>query len=460
MTAPTTAASFDAPMRAAPLPARAPGRPELRRPLALEEGAPPGLARGTVLVAVALVAGFLVWAGLIVVQETAKADGQLAPAAAIQRLQLPESGVVAELLVAENDRVSAGQPLLRLAPEVIAADRDRIVARRAALTMRAERLAALAAGRAPDFPAAAAASGLDWSAAEPHAAVEAATAQALAAAEDGRIAALEARIRQRGDEVRALEVTLAGTRQEIPSLSEEAETYRDMAERGLLARPRLLAAERALADAELRAAETEARIVTARSALAEAEAQLDEARLASRGAAAEELAAVRSELAELAETGAGESARVDRLVLRAPVAGTVQGIAVAPGQVPAPGADLMEIVPEAGGLVADVRIDPRDAGHVTPGQTARLTVTAWDGVTGAPLIGTVTRVSPAAFSDPEGRPWFAVRVSLPGDGLGETAFPLVPGMVVRADIETGERSLLEWLLKPVLRAFSTSFTER
>ena len=65
MTAPTTAASFDAPVRAAPLPARAPGRPELRRPLALEEGAPPGLARGTVLVAVALVTGFLVWAGLI-----------------------------------------------------------------------------------------------------------------------------------------------------------------------------------------------------------------------------------------------------------------------------------------------------------------------------------------------------------------------------------------------------------
>jgi len=459
MTAPTTPDAFGA-ATPAPLPGRAPGRPELRRPLVLEEGSPPGLARGAILVGMALVLGFITWAGFVTVGETAKADGQLAPAAAIQELQLPEGGVVAEVLVAENDRVRAGQTLLRLAPEVMAADRDRIEARRAALTMRAERLEARAAGRAPDFRAAAAAAGLDWSDAQAAATVEDATAAALSAAQEGRIAALEARIDQRADEIRALEVTLAGTEREIPSLAEEAASYRDMFDKGLLPRPRLLAAERALAEAELRAAETAARTETARSALAEAQAQVEEARLSARGAAAEELAQVRSELSELAQVGTGEAARLDRMELRAPVEGTVQGIALKPGQVAAPGAPLMKIVPAEGGLVADVRIDPRDAGHVVPGQSARLTITALDGMTGAPLIGSVDRVSPAAFTDEEGRPWFAVRVALPGDGAGATPFPLVPGMVVRADVETGERTLLEWLLKPVLRAFSTSFSER
>lgn len=447
-----------APAPALPLPARAPGRPELRRTLTLEEGAPPGLARGAILAAVVMLAGFVGWAALVTLTETAKADGQIVPAAAIQKLQLPEGGEVAEVLVAENDRVAAGQPLLRLAPELARADRDRAEARRAALVLRAERLAAKLAGSVPDFRAAAAAAGLDWGAVAPLAQAEAATAAALTEAEAGRIAALEARLRQRADEVRALEVTRAGAAAELPSLAEEAAAYRDLADRGLLPRPRLLAAERALADANLRHAETEARIATARSALAEAEAQLAEARLAARGTAAQDLAEVQGELAELAQSGAGLDARLDRLDLRAPVAGTVQGLALAPGQVAAPGAVLMELVPADGGLVADVRLDPRDAGHVHPGQTARLTVTAWDGVIGAPLLGEVARVSPAAFADAEGRPWFAVRVTLPEGGTGLP--PLVPGMVVRADIETGERSLLSWLLKPVLRAFGTAFTER
>lgn len=462
MTAPTPQTAFGAglaPVAAPlPLPARAPGRPELRRPLALEEGAPPGLARGAILTGAVLIAGFIGWAAMVEVRETAKADGQLAPVAAIQRLQSPDPGVVAEVLVAENEPVAAGQLLLRLAPEVVEADRDRIDARRAALTLRAERLAARIEGRPAAFRAAIDAAGLDWAAAAPLAEVEAATEAALAAAEAGRIAALEARIRQRGDEIRALEVTLAGARAEIPSLAEEAEGYRVMAAKGLLPRPRLLAAERALAEAELRAAETEARIVTARSSMAEAAAQAEELRLAATGSAAEDLARIESELAELAQAGVGQDARVDRLDLRAPVAGTVQGIAVAPGQVAAAGATLLEIVPSEGGLVVEARLDPRDAGHVQPGQPARLTVTAWDGVIGAPLIGTVERISPAAFADTEGRSWFALRVALPPGG--DPALPLVPGMVVRADVQTGERSLLEWLLKPVLRAFSTSFTER
>lgn len=441
-----------------PLPARAAGRPELRRPLTLEEGAPPGLARGAILTAVALVAGFLLWAGFVSLIETAKADGQIAPAAAIQRLQLPETGVVAEVLVAENDLVAPGQPLLRLAPDLAGADRDRAEARRAALVLRAERLAAQLATREPDFTAAARAAGLDGRLTAPLAEAEAATAAALLAAEEGRRMALEARVRQRADEVRALEVTRAGATAELPSLADEAEAARDLALQGLLPRPRLLAAERALAEAEVRVAETGARIATARSALAEAEAQLAEARLTARGSAAEELAQVQAELAELAQSGAGLAARLDRLDLRAPVAGTVQGIALAPGQVAAAGAVLMELVPSEGGLVAEVQLDPRDAGHVQPGQTARLTVTAWDGVIGAPLLGEVARVSPAAFSDAEGRPWFAVRIALPETDAD--ALPLVPGMVVRADIETGERSLLSWLLKPVLRAFGGAFGER
>lgn len=155
--------------------------------------------------------------------------------------------------------------------------------------------------------------------------------------------------------------------------------------------------------------------------------------------------------------------RVTRLEIRSPISGVVKGITVqSPGTVVKPGQTLFEIVPTGDTLIADIRIAPKDIGNVYPGQPVRIKVSSYDFSRYGALDGTLDLISATTFSDDKGEKYFAGSVSLASSYIaaGGKRLELMPGMTVEADIVTGEKAVLGYLLKPVRVAMEGALTEK
>ena len=177
-----------------------------------------------------------------------------------------------------------------------------------------------------------------------------------------------------------------------------------------------------------------------------------------------EVGTIRAELAEVEESLQRLKAKVDRLEVRSPSAGLVQDLRPQTiGQVMQPGALLMQIVPINTPLEAEVRISPRDIGHVRVGQDVNLRVSSYDYTRFGHASGTLKRVSATSLVDPQSnqlyyRGWVTVTKPYVGNTPGQNI--LQAGMSLEADIITGEKTLLTYMVKPVTDALSRSFHER
>lgn len=157
-----------------------------------------------------------------------------------------------------------------------------------------------------------------------------------------------------------------------------------------------------------------------------------------------------------------ELGREGRLDIKAPVAGIVMGLSVkAINAVVKPSEALMQIVPTNEPLVVMADVQPQDIAYVALGQHATVRISAFDYSTYGTLSGTVDRISAATFSDRDGREFYKIRVRLERDYFGSdtNANRVIPGMDAQADVKTGERSVLTYLLKPVARTLDTALRE-
>ncbi|MDO8944470.1 MAG: HlyD family efflux transporter periplasmic adaptor subunit, partial [Desulfobacterales bacterium] len=176
-----------------------------------------------------------------------------------------------------------------------------------------------------------------------------------------------------------------------------------------------------------------------------------------------ELGAVRSELAEVEETIQRLQARVDRLIIRAPYHGYVQELKVQTvGQVIQPGALLMQLVPDESPLEAEIRILPKDVGHIRVGQDVNLRITSYDYTRFGYATGKLKRISASSIASEDNKPYYRGWVSLDNPYVGTTPGQnmLQAGMSLEADIVAGEKTLLAYITKPVIDVFSRSFHER
>ena len=176
-----------------------------------------------------------------------------------------------------------------------------------------------------------------------------------------------------------------------------------------------------------------------------------------------ELADVSAELAETREAVLRLEDRVARLQIAAPVRGVVNGIRVkSVGGVIAPGEVLMTIVPIEEEMVVEARIDPRDIGYLSVGQSARIIVNGFDFSRYGAIVGTVERLSAATFADEDGQPYYQARIVLARDYLeaGGKRHRILPGMTVRASITTGSQTLIAYLARPIYASLNAAFRER
>lgn len=428
--------------------------PEVRK--ALIEDAP-RVVRLTIWALIGFILFLLVWAHFAVVEEVTRGEGKAVPSSRLQKIQNLEGGIVAEIFVHDGQVVEAGAPLLRLDDTRFASNVGETEADRLGLELRVERLKAEIAGVLLSFP-------------------EALRSQAAVQA-DSELALFDSRQRQLHDEVAGLEEQLIQRRQELREYASKQGQFRNsltlLRQEIRMSEP--LVAEGAASEVELlrlRRAEVEARgqleattlaIPRAEAAIAEVERKIGETRARFRSEALTQLNEMQTELSKVQSTGKALEDRVKRTLVTSPVRGIVKQVLVNTiGGVIQPGSDLVEIVPLDDTLLVEARIRPQDIAFLHPGQAATVKFTAYDYTIYGGLKGKLEQIGADTVTDEDGNSFYVIKLRTEKSHLGSAEDPLliIPGMVASVDILTGEKSILSYLLKPILRARAEALRER
>jgi len=415
-------------------------------------------ARGSrllVWVSLLAVAALLTWASFAYIDEVVRGEGKVVPSRQVQIIQSLDGGIVEEILVRPGQIVEQWDVLLRIDPTRYSSSLGENRVEILALQAKAARLEALATG-------------------EPFQAPEEALAEAYQAVEmerriwENRSLELQASIRQaeeqlkqRQQELRETEANRDQAASSCALTSRELSVTQPLLKSGAVSEVDLLRLRRDVARycGEQKAAA--AQIDRIHAAIEEASSKVQEAELTVRNQARAELSETRGRLATLRE---GQLALADRVKLaevRSPVRGTVNTLAVnTVGGVVQPGKDILEIVPSDDTLLLEVRIHPRDIGFLHPGQRAEVKFTAYDFAVYGGLPGEVEQIGADTIMDEKGNSFYVVKVRTERAHVGDDSLPIIPGMVAEVHVLTGQRTIMQYLLKPVLRARSNAFTER
>lgn len=194
--------------------------------------------------------------------------------------------------------------------------------------------------------------------------------------------------------------------------------------------------------------------------MSEASRKIEEVELNARNEVRKDLADTMAKLNAFTEGGVGLADKVKHASIRSPVKGTVSRLLVnTVGGVVQPGRDLVEVVPLDDALILEAKVAPKDIAFLRPGQPAMVKFTAYDFATYGGLEAKLEHIGADSITDEKGNTFFLVRVRTNKSRLGAN-LPIIPGMVAEVDIITGQKSILAYLLKPVLRAKQGALTER
>jgi adhesin transport system membrane fusion protein len=274
---------------------------------------------------------------------------------------------------------------------------------------------------------------------------------------------LRSQAAQREQELTELATRLGQLERSHALAVEELEITEPLASSRVVSKVQLLRLQREVNDLEGELEATRLAAPRVEAAVREAKRRIEERYLDFRAEAQRELNAVQAEAAALRAVLAAEADKVSRTEVRAPVRGTVKQLFVnTVGGVVQPGEPLIEIVPLEDNLLVEARIRPADIAFLHPGQPAMVKVTAYDFAIYGGLDGVVEDISADTITDERGESFYRVRVRTDDNALhnADELLPIIPGMTTQVDILTGEKTVLDYLLKPILRAWNRALRER
>ncbi|NIL20602.1 HlyD family type I secretion periplasmic adaptor subunit [Pseudomonas sp. AN3A02] len=429
--------------------------PEVNK--ALIEDAP-RVIRLTIWAIIAFFLFLVCWAYFSSIDEVTRGDGKAIPSSKLQKIQNLEGGIVAELYVKEGQIVEAGAPLIRLDDTRFVSNAGETEALRLSMLLRVERLSAQVDDRPLNIPD-------DVLKAAPS---QAASERSL----------YDSRRQQLKDEVGGLQEQLVQRQQELREFSSKQGQYRNQLslQRQEINMSEPLVAQGAVSPVEvlrLKRAEMETRgqldattlaIPRAESAIKEVQRKIDETRGKFRSEALTQLNEARTELNKAASTGKALEDRVSRTLVTSPVRGIVKQLLVnTVGGVIQPGSDMVEIVPLNDTLLVEAKIRPQDIAFLHPGQEAVVKFTAYDYTIYGGLKAKLERIGADTITDEDKKTtYYMITLRTDRSHLGTDEKPLIiiPGMVASVDIITGQKSILSYLLKPILRARAEALHER
>lgn len=428
----------------------------LAQAIQLEESGTAPLIRFSLILTTAMCFLFIIWAGFTEVPEIAAAEGSVIPDGQVIIVQHFEGGIVESVAVEDGELVEAGQTILTLSPAAAISDLEQTRAREAALLLKAERLRAFVEGRAPDFTVA----GNGYAAlAKDNQSIYQSQIHAY---ESTRTVTLS-QVDQKRSELALLQDQRASLQEQTDNLAQEATMRDDLFKHHLITLVQLLDTKRELSRMQGELSRNLSQTLTAREALSEFESKLTDQEATLRKQNMDELSTVISELAQVQESIGRLEDRVKRLVVTAPGRGYIKGLVQRhPGAVIQPGGGICEIVPMDKELLIDAKLDTKDVGHIEPGQRVKVKVQTYDPARYGFAWGTLKLVSANSFMDEKNKPYFKGLVNLDNSYVGDDPVHnrITPGMTVNIEIITGQKTLLQYMLKPIFTQLHQSFHER
>jgi membrane fusion protein, adhesin transport system len=396
----------------------------------------PKTARMLLLTGVGLMTTFVIWAHFAVLDEVKRGNGRVIPARLVQTIQSLEGGIIEQILVHEGTVVQQGQPLMRINDTKFASEFGEIRERRAAVAARVARLQAEAQGQ--------------FRLVFPDELIKSAP-QAV----ETEKSVFETRTRKIAQDIDVLTQQENRLTENLKLLNREVELTRR------------LYAQKVVPEIEM--IRLEGRASETRGQLAETQSRIANVKTAFRSQADEDLAKSKGDLAVLDENIKSAQDRVRRTELQAPVYGIVNKINLTTiGAVVQPAANLIEIVPLDDTLLVEGRIRPQDIAFIRPGQDAVVKITAYDSSVYGSLKGKVERISADTIVDEKAdrsekqETFYRVIVRTDKNHLGtaEHPLPIIPGMVTTVEVLTGEKSVLDYLIKPARLLRDEALRER
>jgi adhesin transport system membrane fusion protein len=386
---------------------------------------------------------FLIWAMLAKVDEVTAGQGKVIPSSKVQLIQSAEPATVAELLVRSGQRVAKGQLLARLDnPESRG-----IQAETEALEARSARLQSEGTGSATAL------GGEEGT-------LSAVRRQALSS----RISALRSSAEQRRREAAEAAATINSLSRSLALAQENVDRLAPLAAKNIVPKTELANAQREVVDIQGRIAAAREQQGRAMAAVSEANSQASEASFTFRQEALNEASQVNQKIAVNQQSLRGAGGTPGRMELRSPVDGVVNDVQINTiGGFVQAGEKVMEVVPMGEQLLVETRVKPSDIAFIKVGDKALVKVTAYDFSTYGGLEGRVDRISAdSIYDEVEREAYFIVIVKTNKAYLTAAGrrLPITPGMMTDTQIITGRKSVLTYLLKPVLKARSDALRER
>lgn len=411
-------------------------------------------ARSLLRLAAAALLIMLVWAAFAKIDEVTRGEARVVPTSQVQIIQSVDGGVVEALLVKEGQIVEAGQLLLRVDSTRFVSTLMESQVSQAALQAKALRLEALTRGTPFNPPKELVRDAPDVVEQERR------LFESRRAEISAQTAIYQSQLVQRQQELNEVRARRDQAERSLALMNQEINATRPMVATGAVSEVEMMRLDQQLARLRGDREQATAQIARVQSAIQEANSKINEVQLTSRNQMSAELSDTMSKIASLSQGGVALQDKVKHADIKSPVRGTVKRLLVNTiGAVVQPGKEVVEVVPLDDTLILEVQITPKDIGFLRPGQEAMVKFSAYDFSIYGGLAADVYLIGADSVLDEKGNAFYHVRVRTRKSSLGPN-LPIIPGMVAQVDIMTGKKTVLSYLLKPVLRAKSNAMTER
>lgn len=409
---------------------------------------------------IAFILVFFVWAYFAELDEVTVGEGKVIPSSQVQVIQNLEGGIISSIPVKVGQLVNKGDVIVQLDDTRFSSSLGETSAKHDALAAKLARLNAEATGRPIQFPPNLLKSNPGL------AAEERALFLSRQLELDTTVDVLNQQSYQRTQEVLEKRAKFKQLEESYSLIERELKISRPLAQQGVMSEVEILRLERQLSD--LKGEMDSARLSLPRleQAAVEARGKVAAARAKFRSDAATEASLASAELAGTSASSVAAKDRLARTSVRSPMTGVVKQIKVnTVGGILQPGMEIMEIVPMEDNLLIETKVRPADVGFIHPGQEATVKLTAYDFSIYGGLEATVENISADTITEEtNGRSesFYLVQVRTKSSSFSasDKKLPIIPGMLASVHIKTGKKTVLNYLLKPVLKAKYEALRER
>lgn len=396
----------------------------------------------------------LVWAANAPIDEIARGDGKVIPSRQLQVLQSIDGGIVQSIPVREGDIVEPGQLLVALDSTRFLSNFRESRAKYLAVSAEVSRLEALTGETELKFSE-------EVSEEAPElVAQERVLYQTSLDELKSQVAIHKQQLQQRQQDLEEARSNLEQFNETLELANRELEVTRPLLAIGAVSEVEMIRLERDVTSARGEVRKAHADIARTQAAIEEAQAKIQEVEVRMKNQWRNQLAESSAQLKALENAETGLADRVQQTEIRSQVKGKIQRLKTNTlGGVVTPGSDVVEILPLDDQLIIEARIAPKDIAFIHPGQEAMIKFTAYDFAIYGGLKADVTHISPDTITDEDNNTYYQVRLKTREQGFDEN-LPIIPGMTTQVDITTGQKTVLEYLLKPILRATDKALSER